>query len=264
MSPAGGTQSTPAPTTGLPTVLRADWPAPAGVHACVTTRAGGVSEGSCASLNLGPHVGDDPGSVAQNRVRLMQALRLPSPPLWLRQVHGTHVVVHSGPAALATEPPVADAAVSFLPGAVLAVLTADCLPVAFAARDGNAVGVAHAGWRGLVAGVLGATVSALRRDPGDLVAWLGPGIEPSAFEVGDEVRAAFEARNPASRACFTANARQRWQADLAGLARLELARLGVPVVCGGNNGTYGDAERWFSFRRDPRTGRMATLVWIDP
>ena len=244
-------------------MVRADWPAPPGVQALVTTRLGGVSQGPFASLNLGDHVGDDPRAVRRNRERVAQTLHLPSSPLWLRQVHGTDVVVHPGPGGNPTEPPAADAAVAFVPGAVLAVLTADCLPVAFAARDGGAVAVAHAGWRGLAGGVLEATLGALARHPGECVAWLGPAIEPAAFEVGAEVRAAFEARDPANTACFVENARGRWQADLTGLARRELARLGVAAVYGGEGGTFADSQQWYSFRREPATGRMATLVWIE-
>jgi YfiH family protein len=242
----------------------ADWPAPAGVHVGVTTRAGGVSRGATGGLNLGDHVGDDPARVATNRARLVQALGLPHPPLWLRQVHGTDVIRHPGPGAEPAEPPVADAAYTAEPGAVLAVLTADCLPVALARADGSAVAIAHAGWRGLAAGVLGATVAALGSGPGELIAWLGPAIETEAFEVGAEVRAAFLARHAAAAACFHANQRGRWQADLAGLARLELAALRVDAVYGGGEGTYGAGHRWYSYRRDPATGRMATLAWLDP
>lgn len=245
-------------------VHAADWPAPRTVRALTTLRAGGVSTGACASFNLAAHVGDDPAAVECNRARLRSALGLPDEPLWLAQVHGREVVAHPGIGRLPLAPPVADASVTREPGAVLAVLTADCLPVVLASRDGAAVGVAHAGWRGLAGGVLQATVAALACPPGDLVAWLGPAIEPAAFEVGDEVREAFCEQDPGAGACFAANDRGRWQADLAGLARRVLARAGVGAVHGRSPGTYGDARCWYSHRRDPRSGRMATLAWIAP
>jgi YfiH family protein len=244
----------------------ADWAAPPGVHAGVTTRAGGVSAGPRATLNLGIHVGDDPVAVAENRRRVRESLALPSEPLWLQQVHGTDVVVHDGSAALAREPagPRADAAVTFEPGRVLAIMTADCLPVVLASRDGARLGVAHAGWRGLAGGVVENTVAALGVRGDELVAWLGPAIGPAAFEVGPEVREAFVADDAAASSAFAPNARGRWQADLYALARRRLARLGVRDVAGGAACTYTDAERWFSFRRDRDGGRMATLAWLAP
>jgi YfiH family protein len=239
----------------------ADWTAPPGVHAIVTTRIGGVSTGAKASFNLAAHVGDDPAAVAENRRRLRAALDLPAEPLWLRQVHGTAVVVHDG---TAPREPEADAAVTFDPGRVLAVLTADCLPVVLASRDGRRLGVAHAGWRGLAGGVLEATVAALGVPGDDLVAWLGPAISRAAFEVGDEVRAAFVDVDPATATAFVANARGRWQADLYALARRRLGCLGVREISGGGDCTYALAEAWFSFRRDRDCGRMATVAWLAP
>jgi YfiH family protein len=249
-----------------PGYVPADWAAPPGVRAGVTTRAGGVSAGPRATLNLGSHVGDDPAAVAENRRRVRESLALPSEPLWLQQVHGTDVVVHDGSAALAREAagPRADAAVAFEPGRVLAVLTADCLPVVLASRDGARLGVAHAGWRGLAGGVVENTVAALGVRGDELVAWLGPAIGPAAFEVGPEVREAFVADDAAASSAFAPNARGRWQADLYALARRRLARLGVRDVAGGGACTYTDAERWFSFRRDRDGGRMATLAWLAP
>lgn len=241
--------------------LRARWTAPAGVEAWVTTRDGGAGAGPLAGFNLAAHVGDDPAVVAANRARLGDLLALPARPLWLAQVHGTAVVVHPGAGREPRTPPKADAAVTREPDAVLAVLTADCLPVALASRDGRAVGLAHAGWRGLAAGVLQATIGALGVDPAELVAWLGPCIEPGAFEVGAEVRSAFLDRDAGSERCFVANERGRWQADLAGLADRALTRLGVGSVARCGMGTYGDPARWYSHRRDPASGRMATLVW---
>lgn len=239
----------------------ADWSAPPGVRAGVTTRAGGASTGAHASFNLAAHVGDDPAAVAENRRRLRDALELPSDPLWLRQVHGVAVAVHDG--AAPTDPE-ADAAVTFAPGRVLAVLTADCLPVVLASRDGTRLGVAHAGWRGLAAGVLENTVAALGAPGDEFVAWFGPAIGPAAFEVGPEVRAAFVDADAATACAFAPNARGRWQADLYALARRRLARLGVTEIAGGVDCTYSQPDRWYSFRRDRDCGRMATLAWLVP
>jgi polyphenol oxidase len=237
--------------------LAADFGALAGVCAGTTTRAGGMSRGSLASFNLAAHVADDPAAVAANRARLRADLDLPAEPLWLRQVHGAEVVVHDG----TQRAPEADAAVSFEPGRVLAVLTADCLPVALASRDGARLGLAHAGWRGLAAGVLERTVAALGVPGAELRAWLGPAIGAEAFEVGAEVREAFVAVERADAAAFTPNERGRWQADLYALARARLGRLGVTGIAGGEECTFRDAGRFYSHRRDPRGGRMATLLW---
>ncbi len=237
--------------------LAADFGAAAGVRAGTTTRTGGLSRGSLATFNLAAHVADDPAAVLANRARLRAGLGLPGEPLWLRQVHGATVVVHDGQ----TSEPEADAAVCFDAGRVLAVLTADCLPVAFASHDGTRLGLAHAGWRGLVAGVLERTVAALGAPAGDLVAWLGPAIGPDAFEVGGEVRAAFVAEHAADAGAFRPNERGRWQADLYALARARLGRLGLRAVAGGGECTFRDAARFYSHRRDPRGGRMATLLW---
>lgn len=238
----------------------ARWAAPPGVRAGVTTRDGGVSSGALGTLNLGAHVGDLPESVAENRRRVRESLALPSEPLWLRQVHGTDVVVHDGAAGL---DPQADAAVTFEAGRVLAIMTADCLPVVLASRDGARLGAAHAGWRGLVAGVIENTVAAMGVRGADVVAWLGPAIGRDAFEVGAEVREAFVAVDPGAAVAFEPNARGRWQADLFALARRRLAALGVTEVAGGGECTFTDAARWYSFRRDRDGGRMATLVWRE-
>jgi YfiH family protein len=234
-----------------------------GVRAGFTLRTGGVSQGCYAALNLGTHVGDAPEAVAQNRRLLRQALSLPGEPLWLEQVHGTTVLDadrFDRQAAAPAPPPRADAAVSRTPGTVLAVLVADCLPVLLAARDGAAIGVAHAGWRGLAGGVLEATVGALAAD-GPLQAWLGPAIGAAHFEVGTEVRAAFVAHDPAAAQAFEINARGRWQADLTALARARLAALGVECVTAEASCCYAEPLRFFSFRRDGVTGRMAALIW---
>jgi YfiH family protein len=240
-----------------PEFLRPRWPAPAGVCAAMTTRAGGVSAGAFASFNLAMHVGDDPAAVAENRRRLREALALPAEPAWLEQVHGPRVAVLPG---FAGGP--ADAAVTFTPGSVCAVLVADCLPVFLASRDGDRVAIAHAGWRGLAAGVVEATVAALGGEPGRLVAWLGPAIGPRAFEVGGEVREAFLAGDDGADGAFTRGREGRWLGDLPALARRRLEAAGVDAVTGGELCTHSDRARFYSYRRDGATGRMAALAWL--
>ena len=237
------------------------WPVAAHVQALVTTRAGGVSGGPYATMNLGLHTADDPECVAENRRRLTTFL--PSPPVWLDQVHGADVVVLR--AGIVAAPKPADAAVTCERGVVCAVLVADCLPVLLADRRGSVVGVAHAGWRGLVAGVLEASVTALgdlgaaRRD---LVAWLGPAIGPAAFEVGADVRDTLLARDAALAQCFVAHRDGKWLADLYGIARNRLAAAGVTEMSGGGDCTKTDAARFFSYRRERASGRMAALAWL--
>lgn len=239
-------------------LIEADWPAPPNVRAIATTRAGGVSVGPYASLNLGVHVGDDASAVGENRLRVRTALALSREPLWLNQVHGTAVVE-----AISHEaPPTADASFSRSPGEACAVLTADCLPVLFCDRDGTCVAAAHAGWRGLAGGVLNSALRAMGVAPDRVLTWLGPAIEQDAFEVGAEVREQFLAVSADNASAFKENARGRWQADLYDLARRELARLGVGQVFGGAFRCYADRDRFYSFRRDGTTGRMATIVWI--
>ena len=237
-------------------LIRPDWPAPPGVQAAMTLRTGGVSTGPYASLNLGDHVGDEPAAVVENRRRLREALGLPSEPLWLEQVHGTAVAGFEGAGR-----PRADAAVALAPAQVCAVMVADCLPVLLADRVGTCVAAAHAGWRGLAAGVLEATVAALPADPAQLTAWLGPAIGPEAFEVGPEVREAFLAVDPESADAFRRGKGDRWLADAYRLARQRLARAGVTDVHGGGLCTVSDPSRFFSYRRDGVTGRMAALIW---
>lgn len=241
------------------TLLRPDWPAPARVRAAVTTRAGGISPQPYASLNLGVHVGDELNRVLQNRERLRSALQLASEPVWLKQVHGT--VVAQLPAAPDTLE--ADASCTATAGAVCAILTADCLPVLFCDDAGTVVGAAHAGWRGLLAGVLENTVQAMHRPASQLMAWLGPAIGPQAFEVGSEVREAFVARDPAAAQAFVAGAPGKYWADLYLLARQRLQQRGMTRVYGGDLCTVRDAERFYSFRRDGVTGRMASLIWLQ-
>lgn len=237
-------------------LLTPDWPAPARVRACSTTRAGGVSAAPYDGLNLGDHVGDDPPAVAENRRRLSTGL--PSAPAWLRQVHGVVVV----DAARVSGPCEADAAFSRQAGAVCVVMTADCLPVLFCDRAGSVVAAAHAGWRGLAAGVLEATVAAMAVPPAELLAWLGPAIGPQAFEVGGEVRDVFLARDASAADAFVPAADGKWLADIFLLARQRLASLGVGGVYGGGVCTVSDPLRFYSHRRDRVTGRMATLVWL--
>jgi len=234
-----------------------DWPAPKSVHAVMTTRRGGFSTGPYASFNLASHVGDDERAVAENRRRLRDALSLPNEPQWLNQVHGRRVAMLSQPVNES-----ADAAIAFEPGPVAAVLTADCLPVFLTSRAGDRVGIAHAGWRGLVSGVVEATVAALATDPSDLIAWLGPAIGPAAFEVGGEVRRMFVAINPESAAEFRAGRGQKYLANLPGLARRRLVACGVTAVHGGEHCTVADPARYYSYRRDGQTGRMAALIWL--
>jgi hypothetical protein len=235
-----------------------DWPVPPRVRAVSTLRTGGVSSSPYESLNLAMHVGDEPDRVLENRRRLRAQLELAHEPAWLKQVHGTGVA-----RASAANLPVADAAIAEAPGPACAILTADCLPVLFASTDGKRVAAAHAGWRGLSRGVLEATIDALATPPRELLAWLGPAIGPAHFEVGTEVRDAFLRLDPAAVAAFRANERHRWQADLYRLARQHLNRAGIDAVYGGGLCTYGETERFFSYRRDGECGRLATLIWIE-
>lgn len=235
--------------------IPAEWPAPPGIVAGTTTRSGGVSEGPYASMNLGAHVGDDPARVAENRRRFVAGCGLGASPDWLNQVHGTAVRIAGEPAPLD-----ADAAIAREPGATVAVLTADCLPILLCAKDGDEIAAIHAGWRGLAAGVIAAAVSRMTTSPPQLLAWIGPAISQPAFEVGGEVREAFVAADPGAESCFLENERGRWQADLHALAARQLGALGVAAVHGGGFCTYADSERFFSYRRDGQCGRMATFI----
>jgi len=234
-----------------------DWPAPPNVRALVTTRSGGASEGRYASFNLGEGLGDEPSAVERNRARLRGFL--PADPLWLHQVHGTEVVDAETARPLSH----ADGAVARARAAVCAVLTADCLPVLLASRAGDAVGIAHAGWRGLAGGVIEATVARMAVAPGAIVAWLGPGIGRRAYEVGSDVRDAFVASDPSAVAAFSPAGAGKYLADLCALAKRRLAAVGVKAVHGGGFCTYEDSARFFSHRRDRTTGRFASLVWLE-
>lgn len=248
-------------------MLIPDWPGmPGNVGALSTMRGGGVSrtpydDGSGGGgLNLGSHVGDDPVAVAQNRARLRTLL--PAEPAWLSQVHGAVVL----DAAHAHGAPEADASIAIGPGAVCAIMTADCLPILFCDVQGRVVGAAHAGWRGLAAGVLENTVAALRAaGAGDILAWMGPAIGPACFEVGEDVRQAFMAVTSEADAAFLPNINipGKYFGDIYHLARLVLHRQGVDKISGGGFCTMTDAARFYSYRRDRITGRMASLVWLN-
>ena len=235
--------------------IQPDWPAPLHVHALVTTREGGVSSGPYASLNLGVRTGDDADAVAENRARLNVCL--PQPPRWLAQVHGSTVV----DADVLQDIPQADASVARKPGTVCAILIADCLPILLTDRAGSCVAAAHAGWRGLAGGVIANTVTRMPAAPADLLAWIGPGIGPDAFEVGDDVLHAFCDGAPEHRTAFAALRPGKWLCDLPALARTALRRAGLTQIYGGTDCTVVDPQRFYSYRRDKITGRMAALIW---
>lgn len=252
-------------------MIHPDWPAPETVQALTTTRQGGTSKRPWNSLNLADHVGDDPLTVQENRRYLRRVLSLPSEPVWLRQVHGEEVVETAchikdpggeNSSSSLMEPPQADASVSREPGRVSAVLTADCLPALFCDRSGSCVAAAHAGWRGLAAGVLERTVQVMGVAPEELLVWLGPAIGPQVFEVGDEVHAAFTEQHAQADDAFAPRPQGRWLADLYQLARIRLSSVGVSAVYGGDRCTFTEADHFYSYRRDGVTGRMATLIWL--
>lgn len=238
-----------------------DWPAPPQVHAAITTRHGpGISAPPLDRFNLGLRSGDASDAVHANRGAMQQVLGLPSAPRWLHQVHGVSVA-KLGPLPSVDEPE-ADAVVSHIPGTVLAILTADCLPVLFCADDGSEIGAAHAGWRGLAGGVLEATLTQLETPPSRVLAWLGPCIGPISYEVGEDVRQAFVASDVAAASCFVPTRLGHWFADLAALARRRLQAAGVQRIHGGGFDTHADA-RFYSYRRDGvHSGRFASLIWL--
>ena len=242
----------------MDSLILPDWPLPAGVKACSTTRYGGVSLPPYDSLNLGTHVGDEAQAVAVNRQRLVEGADLPQMPVWLEQVHDTRVVRLDGqtPADLQ-----ADAVYSNVPGQVCAVMTADCLPVLFCSQAGDEVAAAHAGWRGLCNGVLEQTLAAFAAEPARINAWLGPAIGPQQFEVGPEVRAAFIAVDDAAAAAFTPQG-DKFLADIYLLARQRLQRAGIHAIYGGDRCTVSEISHFFSYRRDGITGRLASLIWL--
>lgn len=242
-----------------PQLVIPTWPAPPSVRAVISTRVGGVSRPPFDSLNLGEHVGDDPAAVSENRWRLQVAAQLPATPIWLNQVHGTRVLDCASPPTSRQ----ADASITSRSGEVCVVMTADCLPVLLCNRAGNRVAAAHAGWRGLADGVIEAALAGFDDPPDQLLAWLGPAIGPDAFEVGPEVRARFLQDDPQAASAFSPGRPGHWLADIYELARLRLERAGVGFIGGGDYCTVTDRERFFSYRRDGVTGRMASLIWIE-
>jgi len=243
--------------SGINHWLTPDWPAPANVRAATTLRTGGVSQGVYGSLNPAMHVGDNAGLVNQNRRAIREMLGLPSEPVWLDQIHSNRAVK----AVITGSPQQADASHTSESGVVCAVMTADCLPLLVCSRDGAQVAAIHAGWRGLLAGVIGNTVAAMQVK--DLLVWLGPAIGPGSFEVGAEVRAAFLEKSAAFSSAFKEQNSGKWLADIYQLARVDLAGLGIDKVYGGNFCTVTEHERFYSYRRDKETGRMATLIWRE-
>ena len=282
--------------------LEPDWPAPANIHAATTLRTGGVSQGPYSSLNPAAHVGDDPDRVRQNRQIIREMLDLPAEPVWLDQIH-SHRAVKAVKTAVLQQ---ADASYTDEAGVVCAVMTADCLPLLVCSSDGGQIAAIHAGWRGLLAGVISNTVAALQislnlpaptysgqafskekaspldstglssplcKRPvlsltnggarGDLLVWLGPAIGPDCFEVGGEVRDAFLEKSVAFNKAFTEQGNGKWLADIYQLARVELDMLGITHVYGGGFCTVTEQERFYSYRRDTQTGRMATLIWRE-
>ncbi|MDD5272954.1 MAG: peptidoglycan editing factor PgeF [Methylovulum sp.] len=235
--------------------LTPDWPAPAQVRAATTLRRGGVSVAPYHSLNPALHVGDDADAVRQNRQLITQMLDLPAEPTWLAQNHTDMVVDAARVSGLVT----ADASFTCQAGVVCAVLTADCLPLLVCTPDGRKIAAIHAGWRGLLAGIISNTIAALQADT--VLVWLGPAIGAGCFEVRDEVPMAFTAKSTAFAPAFTEQGGGKWLADIYRLARIELAGLGVTQVYGGGSCTVTEADRFFSYRRDQLTGRMATLIW---
>ena len=234
-----------------------EWPAPHCVKALITTRMGGFSQGRYAGFNLGDHVGDEALAVRQNREFLCKYL--PAEPKWLKQVHGTKVAN----ADTLHAPVEADASFARKANTLCAILSADCLPLLLCDANGSVVAAAHCGWRGLAAGVIEKTVSAMRTAPDTLLAYMGPAIGPKAYEVGADVRETFLCGDAGAQQVFAAHAPGKWLADLYLLARQRLNRLGVTNIHGGNFCTYTEAGRFFSHRRDGNTGRMASLIWLD-
>ena len=242
-----------------PGYLTPEWPAPANVRALTTLRYGGYSTGPYTSFNLALHTGDDPNDVSKNRGLLRSCFGLPAEPIWLQQVHGNRLI-EAGPTVVDTR---ADGCWSRTPGYVCVVMTADCLPVLICDRRGAEVAVAHAGWRGLYAGVITNAVNIFQSDPAELVVWLGPAIGPLAFEVGLEVMESFTTKCPANKSAFKQVDDTHWLCDIYQLAKIELAALGVTTVHGGNECSYADEQRFYSFRRDGITGRMASVIWLE-
>ena len=240
--------------------LRPDWPAPANIHACTSTRNQGFSQPPFESFNPASHVGDSSQAVQRNRQLLVQQLKLPAEPLWLDQVHGVSVVDVSKDEMASYR---GDACFSRETNRVCAVMTADCLPVLFCDRQGQTVAAAHAGWRGLLAGVLESTLETMACPSEDILVWLGPAIGPDNFEVGEEVYQAFVQQSAANAAAFEANRPGHYLADIYQLARLRLHNRGIAHIYGGDHCTFQEQDRFFSYRRDGQTGRMVSLIWRE-
>lgn len=253
--------------------LAPDWPAPANIHAATTLRTGGVSRDTYASLNPARHVSDDNDRVMQNRLIIREMLDLPAEPAWLDQIHSNRAVKATNPQKGGRgDLQQADASYTDEPGVVCAVMTADCLPLLVCSNDGAKVAAIHAGWRGLLAGVISNTIAAMQAPSPlfckggagkDLMVWLGPAIGPDCFEVGAEVRDAFLQKSAAFNSAFKDQNSGKWLADIYQLARVELAALGIADIYGGTNCTVTEHERFYSYRRDNQTGRMATLIWRE-
>lgn len=239
-------------------IISADWPAPPQVQAFTTTRCGGVSEGCFQGLNLATHVGDNPQHVARNRQLLSQQLSLPAEPLWLNQTHSTGIICADDVTHLN-----ADAAFTHQKQTPCSVLTADCLPVLITNKQGDCVAAAHAGWRGLLNGVLENTLQAMQQNPADLMVWIGPAISAPVFEVGQDVVLPFMQKFPQAGDAFQRVDETHWLADMVQLARLTLQSEGVDRIYGGEYCSYRMAGKFYSFRRDGQTGRMASLIWFE-
>ncbi|MDT8451346.1 MAG: peptidoglycan editing factor PgeF [Gammaproteobacteria bacterium] len=243
--------------------IPADWPAPQNIRAFTSTRKNGFSSGSYTSLNLAGHVDDEAATVARNRDWLGEYFQLPTPPLWLTQTHSNNIIAADAYQNAAL-PPEADAAWTATPGLVCAVLTADCLPVFFAGKQGDRVAVAHAGWRGALNGIISESFAALNIPPEECLVWLGPAIGAAAFEVGPEVYQDFTRKSADNLSAFTRKDEQHWLCDIYQLARIELQQQGIESIYGGGLCTYSDEAHFYSFRRDgARSGRMASLIWLD-
>lgn len=243
--------------TGIKHWLVPDWPAPANIHAATTLRTGGVSLGAFSSLNPAAHVSDDNERVRQNRQIIRAMLNLPAEPIWLEQIHSNRAVKAVKTALLEQ----ADASYTNESGVVCAVMTADCLPLLICSTDGAQIAAIHAGWRGLLAGVITNTVVAMQQQ--DFLVWLGPAIGPDCFEVGPEVREDFLEKSASFNDAFKRQGNGKWLADIYQLARIELAVLGIINVYGGTHCTFTEHERFYSYRRESQTGRMATLIWRE-
>ena len=235
-----------------------DWPVPPNVRAYFTRRHGGESQSPYDSLNLSQAVEDSQSAVLNNRLRIAQALSLPGAPVWLQQIHSPRVIDAACYSTLT-----ADAAVVFQPGVVCTVLTADCLPLLLCATDGTCVGASHCGWRGIVAGIVENTVQRLGQPPEKLLAYLGPSIGPYAYEVGEDMRRTVLSRIPDAARAFRPIAAHRWHANLYTMVRLQLQSLGVHAIYGDERCTFSEVEHFFSYRRDGKTGRMASFIWLE-